>query len=146
MKTKGILAAVITLSAHGAMAAQPVSEQDSLGNDATDTTLHAVRTAPSPATSTNASTIVNVGNISTFQNLLPANSARKGCTIQNPPDATETLYVNVAEVTTSATPAHSYQLTPGGVFSCIQGGIVITDRINVSAATTGHAFVSTSQP
>jgi hypothetical protein len=95
--------------------------------------------------SMNRSGTIASGNI--FQTVLsPASTTRKGCTIQNPPDATETLYVDVTD-TTNPTPtkARSYQLTPGGTFSCGQAGVIVGDVIYLTAATTGHAFVETDQ-
>ena len=98
---------------------------------------------PNPVTSTNGSTTVVTGN--TFQTLLALNSARKGCLIQNPSDATETLYVSVGIATGSATKAKSFQLPAGSSFSCNSGGNVITDNIAVTATTSAHAFVEVDQ-
>lgn len=98
---------------------------------------------PNPLTSTNGSTTITLGN--TFQTLLAQNSGRKGCLIQNPADATETLYVSVGIATGSATKAKSFQLSPGASFSCSSGLIVVTDNIAVTAATTSHAFVEVDQ-
>jgi hypothetical protein len=91
----------------------------------------------------NSGTITTGG---TFQTLLAANSARKGCTIQNPTTATEPLYVSVAIATGSATTAKSFSLVPGATFQCTQmAGPVITDNIAIEAATTGHVFVEIDQ-
>lgn len=98
---------------------------------------------PYAVTSTNGSTTIATGN--TFQTLLALNAARKGCFIQNPPDATENLYVSVAIATGSATKAKSVQLTPGSSFGCAAGGNVITDNIAVTAVTSAHAFVEIDQ-
>ena len=94
-------------------------------------------------TSTNNSGSIITGG--TFQTLLAANAARKGCLIQNPTTATEPLYVSVAVATASASIAKSYSLAPGASFSCASGLAVITDNIAVTAATTAHAFVETDQ-
>lgn len=98
---------------------------------------------PNPVTSTNGSTTITTGN--TFQTLLASNAARKGCLIQNPIAATETLFVSVGVATGSATTASSFGLSPGSAFSCAAGSNVITDNIAVTAATTAHAFVETNQ-
>lgn len=98
---------------------------------------------PNAVTSTNGSTTVVTGN--TFQTILASNASRKGCLIQNPSDATETLYVNVKDAVGSATKPRSYQLPAGASFSCTYGGNVITDIINVTAVTSAHAFVESDQ-
>lgn len=102
-----------------------------------------VAAAPLGAASTNGSTTITTGN--TFQTLLASNAGRKNCLVQNPADATETLYVNVSDAVGSATKARSYQVAPGGTFACAGSGTVTTSIINVTAATSGHAFVETDQ-
>jgi hypothetical protein len=99
--------------------------------------------SPTGYSSTNGSSTITAGGV--FQTLLAANSARKGCLIQNPTTATETLYVSVAVATGSATTAKSYSLAAGQAFSCSSGSIVVTDNIAIMATTTGHAFVETDQ-
>jgi hypothetical protein len=94
-----------------------------------------------PVTSLNGSTTVATGG--TFQTALAADPGRHGCLIQNPTTATEPLYVNVASASPST--ANSFSLAPGSSFSCLSGGTVVTDKITVTAATTGHAFVMVSQ-
>jgi hypothetical protein len=102
-----------------------------------------VVTTPLQKASTNGSTTIVVGG--TFQTLLAANATRNGCLIQNPTTATEVLDVFVG-ATGSATAAASYTLSPGATFNCAnQNGMVITDNIAVTAATSAHAFVETNQ-
>jgi len=94
-------------------------------------------------TATNASSTITTGGA--FQSALASNGARKGCLIQNPISATETLYVYFG-ATGSATTANSITLGPGAAVSCAVGGLgVATDNVAVEAATTGHAFVEMSQ-
>lgn len=97
--------------------------------------------APTNALSSDASAAVTTGG--TYQTALVQNLTRKNCTIQNN-DASkaEPLFVSTA---TSPTAANSYVLNYGDTYSCTQGNIVQGDAIKVSAATTGHTFVETSQ-
>ncbi len=96
---------------------------------------------PAPHASTDASGTVTTGG--TFQTVFASSGSRKGCTIQNPITATETLFVHANPA--SATTANSFGLAPGATFSCQVGHIVITDAISVTATTTAHAFAAQSQ-
>lgn len=100
-----------------------------------------VTTSPKNALSSDASSTVTTGG--TFQTALIQNLTRLNCTIQNN-DASkiEPLFVSIAS---SPTVANSYALAYGATFSCTNGGVVMGDAIKVSAATTGHTFVETSQ-
>lgn len=97
--------------------------------------------APTNALSSDASGSVTTGG--TYQTALVQNLTRKNCTIQNN-DASkvEPLFVSIAS---SPTVANSYALQYGDSFSCTSGNVVMGDAIKVSAATTGHTFVETSQ-
>jgi hypothetical protein len=95
------------------------------------------------ATTTNGSSSITTGG--TFQSALASNSSRKGCLIQNPVAATETLFVFLG-ATGSATTANSISLSPGSIFYCAgQTGVVATDNVAITAATTGHTYVEMSQ-
>lgn len=75
----------------------------------------------------------------TYQTVLTASTARKGCTIQNPTTATEVLNVRVASVAV-------FTLPIGATFNCgMLGGGTVSDLIEVTAATTAHAFSVTAQ-
>lgn len=102
----------------------------------------AATTTPSEVASTDASSTITTGG--TFQALFAANTARKGCFIQNPVAATETLYIGWPASPTPTT-ANAASLGAGASFNCIVGGVVIDDAISVEAATTAHAFVAKSQ-
>lgn len=93
-------------------------------------------TQPVGATSTDASGTVTAGG--TYQTIQAATATRKGCTVQNPLTATETLNVRVGTTT-------AFFLAPGSTFNCEVGGIVVTDAIAVTAATTAHAFAANFQ-
>lgn len=94
--------------------------------------------APAGSTSTDASGTVTLGG--TYQTVLAASSARKGCLIQNPTTATEVLNIKVG------TMASPFTIPAGGSFSCSSpGGLVVTDLITLTAATTSHAFAAVSQ-
>lgn len=84
----------------------------------------------------------------TFQQWLPAQSSRVGCTLENPTTATEVMYVFViarGQTLASASTATSYSISAGGFFNCSINGIVITDAIAIEAATTSHAFIGNLQ-
>jgi hypothetical protein len=87
------------------------------------------------ATTADASGAIALGG--TYQTLQSATATRKGCTVQNPPAATEVLSVKV-NVTV-------YTLAPGMSLNCQSSGIVVTDQIQVTAATTAHAFSAAFQ-
>ncbi len=98
----------------------------------------------SPTGVTTTSTPVTVTTGGTFQSALASNASRKGCLIQNPIAATETLFVFFGPNGSAATNA-SIGLAPGASISCNAGPNVLTDNVSVEGATTGHAFVVTSQ-
>ena len=102
-----------------------------------------VTTSPVAATSTPHSGTITAGG--TFQVAIASSSTRLGCTIQNPVTATETLFVFFG-ANGSATTSNSIGLAPGAAVSCTtQTGAVLTDSVDVDAATTGHAYVGFSQ-
>lgn len=95
------------------------------------------QTVPSAVSSSNGSTTVTTGN--TYQTVFGSSSSRKGCLIQNPSSATEVLNVRVGG-------AAVFTLPIGAAFNCSSpGGIVISDLVEVTAPTTGHAFSALSQ-
>lgn len=90
------------------------------------------------ATSTDASGTVTAGG--TYQTVFASNTARRGCLLQNPSTASEPLSVKVG------TMAQPFTLGPGAAFSCATAaGVVATDTVTATAATTGHAFAAVSQ-
>ena len=87
--------------------------------------------------STNASTTVATGT--TYQTVFAASTARRGCLIQNPTTATEVLNVRQGG-------AAVFTLPIGAVFNCASpAGVVVSDLVEVTAATTSHAFTAVSQ-
>lgn len=98
--------------------------------------------SPSGVTTTSAAGTVTTGG--TFQSVLASNTSRKGCVIQNPVAATETLFVFFG-ANGSATTGSSFGLAPGAAISCTAGLTILTDNVSVTATTTSHAFVVTSQ-
>lgn len=90
------------------------------------------------ATTTQTGPTVAVGL--TFQSVAASSGSRKGCTIQNPPTATEVLYVFFG-ATGSATTSNSFTLSPGQALSCVSGPVVLTDNIAVTSTTAAHAFI-----
>ena len=90
-----------------------------------------------PAASTNASTTVTTGG--TYQTVFASSATRKGCLIQNPTTATEVLNVRVASLAV-------FTIAAGNTFNCASpSGLVISDLVEVTAATTSHAFTAVSQ-
>jgi hypothetical protein len=98
---------------------------------------------PTAVTPTDDGGTITLGG--TSQTAIASNTSRKGCWIQNPVSATEDLYVSstAAAVTTAGTPDDA-DLAPGGSWSCLQGGNIITAAIRVNAVTTGHAYIAKS--
>lgn len=100
--------------------------------------LGTVTALPLGATSTDNSGTITTGG--SYQSVLASNANRKGCLIQNPSTATEVLNVKVG------TMASPFTVAVGGTFNCAgPGGLVVTDTITATAATTGHAFSAVSQ-
>lgn len=86
--------------------------------------------------STNASTTVTLGG--TYQTVFTSSGTRHGCLIQNPITATEALSIRQGS-------SAVWTINAGGSFNCAFPGGVVTDLIEVTAATTGHAFTAVSQ-
>lgn len=95
-----------------------------------------------------ASTVTpgTVTTANTYQLVLAANTARKGCSITN--KSTATILVSQA---VSPNAANSFILnvgtatTDGGRFDCASPRVTISDAIYVTSATAGAAFLVTSQ-
>lgn len=106
---------------------------DTKGNACSNTATVSSAAVPS----TNASTTVTAGG--TYQTVFASSTTRKGCAIQNPTTATENLSVRIGG-------AAVFTLGVGTPFNCASpGGLVISDLIEVTATTTGHAFTAVSQ-
>lgn len=139
------LAAMLALTLTApALAAEPMGYVAPDGVNTTPvtaTTPLPVTVTPSSlsgATSSDASGAVTSGGA--YQSVFAANTARKGCLIQNPSTATEVLSVKVGAMSSPFT------VPVGGTFSWRSaGGLVVTDAITVTAATTAHAFAAISQ-
>ena len=144
MKTWHLAATLALAVAAPALAADPVGyvARDGVNTvPVTAATPLPVALTPSAlggAVSTDASGAVTTGG--TYQTVFASNPGRKGCLIQTPTSATEVLNVKVG------TMAAPFTLPVGQTFSCTNpGGLVITDAISVTAATTSHAFAAVSQ-
>lgn len=92
--------------------------------------------------STQTASTVTLGG--TFQTAIAANASRKGCTIQNTSALAEPLLVYFGTLG-DATTGNSFSLPSGASINCYAGLIVLTGAVNVTAATTGHAFVYSAQ-
>ena len=66
-------------------------------------------------------------------------NSRLWLTVQNPPSATEPLYVDFGP-NHPASSTLSTELAPGGSINFL-AGVVPMGQVNVSAATVGHRFV-----
>jgi hypothetical protein len=122
-------------SGYTAGAAYP-QVMDINGNLCTNGTFTGTLT-PTGVTSTDASGTIASGGV--YQTVIAASGTRKGCLIQNPTTATEVLSVQVG------TMASPFTIPIGGSFNCASGGIVVTDAITATAATTSHAFSAVYQ-
>lgn len=158
MLTRLVFALSLLALAGPALAAQPVTINNAGNTDSVTVTGHhldvnatltgggtvnAVITGGITATTTPAAFTIATGN--TFQSILASNASRKGCLIQNPIAATETLFVFFG-ANGSATTGASIGLSPGSAVSCAVGGLATaTDNISATAATTSHAGVVYSQ-
>lgn len=88
-------------------------------------------------TSTDISGTITVGG--TFQTAAASSGTRNNCTVQNPSSATESLKVKIG------TMAQAFELAPGQAISALNGNVVATDAITVTATTAGHIFAGTCQ-
>lgn len=113
-------------------------QQRAVGCDVNGNVLTTPAAASEAAPSTDASSTVTSGG--TYQTVFASNTSRKGCSIQNPTTATEVLNVRTKSTIVWTVPA-------GSVFNCSIGGIPgsISDLVEVTAATMGHAFTAASQ-
>lgn len=99
--------------------------------------------APQAPASQNVSGTVTTGG--TFQQIIPsAPGTRAGCLIENPTTASEVLYVFFGP-TASATTSNSFVLAAGAAITCGSGPYTVTDAVQVTGATTGHAFIASFQ-
>lgn len=94
-----------------------------------------VSIVPTISTFTDRSGTITTGGVS--QTLMAANASRKSFLVQNPPTATENLYINF----TSAASASTLALTPGASYF-EESSVVTSEAVTVFAATTGHAFIA----
>lgn len=144
-KTTWPLAAALALALSAPALADQVGYQAGAGNPntvavtpQTPLPVTVVPSALSGAASTDASGTVTTGG--TYQTVFASSITRKGCLIQNPPTATEVLSVKVG------TMSAPFSVPVGGSFSCnAPGGLVVTDAITLTAATTAHVFSAVSQ-
>lgn len=97
--------------------------------------LHPSSPLPASASSsTDRSTTVTTGG--TAQQLMASNSSRKGCFIQNPSAATESLWIS--ELTTAVAASPSIEIAAGASVQFDAGGYVPTGAISVIGATSTH--------
>lgn len=75
----------------------------------------------------------------TSQIAVDGDNARGWLIVQNPTTATEPLFVDFGPNHLASTTL-SAGLAPGGPISFL-GGVVPAQQVNVTAATTGHAFI-----
>lgn len=101
-----------------------------------DATPHPVTSNTPRGTYTSRSGTVTTGG--TSQQIMAVNANRKSIIIENPIAATETLFFNFTSAASTTT--DSIGLAPGGIYS--PTNFISTEAINVTATTTGHAFVA----
>lgn len=97
-----------------------------------------VRTLPSVRTSTNASGTIAATGV--FQQLLPSNTNRTGCTIQN--TGTNPMYVYFG-TTATATTAKSVKLAAGQAAYCTSGdGIVVNMPVQITGTISETFYLN----
>ncbi len=105
----------------------------------TVTVVGTVIAAPQAGVYVDRSGAVALGG--TSQNLCAANGNRKRLFVQNPPSATESLFINFTAAASSAGGTSSIELVAGASFDSGQGPIS-TELVTITAATTAHAFTA----
>ena len=75
----------------------------------------------------------------TSQTAMAANATRKKLLVQNPPTATENLYMNFTAAASSA--ASSVAMVPGAAYE-ESGNSITTEAVTINAATTGHVYTA----
>lgn len=97
--------------------------------------------APLTAASTTAAGTVTTGG--TYQSALAASTTRKGCLLIDTGTAPLAVFLGAPG---SATAATSIPIAAGGSLNCATaGGIVLSDQISLTSATTGAAYLVISQ-
>jgi hypothetical protein len=92
---------------------------------------------------------ITTGTGSTFQQVLPANNIRRGCTIQNPSTHNMNVFWGpiASAVPTTATSGNSFVLlaNAANAFNCgVSPGIVIRSQISING-TSGDAYIYSEQ-
>jgi hypothetical protein len=87
-------------------------------------------------TATITSGTITTGN--TYQTVLAASTARKGCIIQNRSGSAMRLYIGTAA---AATDVKAIDIIAGEKFNCSLHGVVMTDEISLTATSSGGAYV-----
>jgi hypothetical protein len=87
-------------------------------------------------TPTNKGSTITTGG--TAQTPIAANVSRKYAICENPPSATEDLFISITTTATTTNAGNFADLAPGGS-ATIPG----TAAVSVNAATTGHRFICT---
>lgn len=86
---------------------------------------------PTGVTSTNVSGTIAATGV--FQSIAVANTARRGCSIQNIGANAMWLYFGAIA---GATTAKSFLLMPGNTANCAAGTTVVTDQISITGTAT----------
>lgn len=95
--------------------------------------------APTPASSTDIGGTVTSGGA--YQTVAASSGARLNCTVENN-DASKTSEPLLVKIGTQTQP---YNLSYQQSITALNGVVVATDTITVTAATTGHTFAGTCQ-
>lgn len=134
--TPGTTNGVVINSTLPAFAATPTVKID----QTTPGVTNGVSIANAATTSTFATVTVATGG--SYTDALTANSARRGCIIQNPVAATEPIKLFIG--TTGSSHTVALDISIGGSYSCGFTGGITTENLDVSAATTGHTVTVVS--
>lgn len=98
-----------------------------------------VTTQPLAVTSVISSS--SISSTSVFQVAIASSTNRKGCQLQN--TSGNTMYVYIGSPA-AATTSGSIQLLTKQTYNCTNGGIVLTDQINVTG-TSGDTYTTVRQ-
>lgn len=136
----GTYMAAITASGSAALLVTTGSGVPALSGGAVVVAGGTVITTPTAVTTTEKSTTIATGGAAVT--IMATNTARKGCLLQNPVNATETLFIRFKSAATTGS-ADSYGLPPGGSITCAgPGGTVNTDAVSANAVTSAHVVVA----
>jgi hypothetical protein len=104
-------------------------------------TTQPISLSPAVVTPTDRGGTITTGG--TAQQLAAANASRKQLCVQNPPSATETLYLSTSTTATVAGAGNDAGLSPGAQWCAGNGLQINQNAVSVIATTTAHRWIAT---